>query len=202
MKRTLMIVLPACIILAAAGCSSPMQEKRYYLPDINRTIATSTVTYKDVVLEVNRFTIDSAFRSNGLVFRKSDSRYVTSYYTTLLQVPAEVFTEETRDWLSSSGLYGMVLEAGSTLHPTHILEGHIIDYYVDDRPMGKPSAVLKVETVLIKQGDEAGHVIQKGFYEATEPLKASSGEEAVVALARCTEKVLGLIEADLARATY
>lgn len=202
MRRVLTVLLPAAAILYVVGCGSPMQEKKYYLPDVKRSAPAASAMHKDVVLEVNRFSIDAAYRSNGLVFRKSDSRYVTSYYTTLMQVPAEVFTEEAREWLAGSGLYQTVMEPGSTLHATHVLEGHIFDYYIDDRPGQKPSAVLKVETVLIKQHDATGQVVTKGFYEATEPLKEQTGEEAVAALARCTERVLGQLETDLAKASY
>jgi ABC-type uncharacterized transport system auxiliary subunit len=200
MKRVQLTVLLAAIAVTA-GCGSSMQEKKYYVPDVKRAAQPAAMTHKDVMLEVNRFTIDGAFKSKGLVFRKSDSRYVTSYYTELMQVPAEAFTEETRQWLTQSGMFGNVLQPGSTLQATHVIEGHILEYYIDART-NEPAAVLSVRTMLVKQAGGEGTAALKGMYQAREPMKGSSGEEAVEAMARCTEKVLGELESDLAKAAW
>jgi ABC-type uncharacterized transport system auxiliary subunit len=202
MTRSAAAIILAFALLSSGCGSSSISQKQTFIPDVKRPSPPATRIPKDVTLEVNRFTIDSAFKSTSLVFRRTDSRYISSYYIEFMQTPTDLFTEETRQWLSRSGLFAMVIEPGNTLRPTHVLEGHIVDYYIDIQT-SQPSAVLSVKAVLIKE--DAGSqpaLILKGIYKATEPAKSTSGEDVMAAMAKCTEKVLAQLEADMTKLSW
>jgi ABC-type uncharacterized transport system auxiliary subunit len=197
--KTIELLLVVTLTAALAGCgSSSLREKQTFIPDVQRPAKAAAVAHKDMALKVAEFAADSAFRSKGLLYRKSDSQYAISYYTELMQPPATLFTDETRQWLAASGVC-TVLMPGSLVPATHILEGRISEYYIDLRQPKTPTAVLKVEIVLLGRDDKQGTLIHRGFYMATEPLKQDTGEAAVAAMAVCIEKVLSQFEADLAK---
>jgi cholesterol transport system auxiliary component len=197
MKTIELLLIVTVMAVAAAGCgSSALHEKQSFIPDVQRPAAATSIVRKDIALQVGDFTIDSAFRSKGLVYRKSDSQYVISYYTELMQTPADLLTDETRQWLAASGVC-TVLRPGSIITPTHVLEGRIVQYYIDARDPKAPKAVIKVDFTLVKVSTDHMTADWRATCQGSQPLPQPTAEGAIAAIAASTSQVLQQVESGL-----
>ncbi|MHC4204786.1 MAG: hypothetical protein ACYSTT_09045, partial [Planctomycetota bacterium] len=111
-----------------AGCGPKPYEKQHYILDTQR--ASSAVAGNNTnILEVRRFTIASAFNSNSLIYRVGEFEYESDFYNEFLVSPTAMITEKVRNWLTESGVALRVLDPGSNIDPTHIIEGNVIALY-------------------------------------------------------------------------
>jgi len=188
-----LLVISSLILL---GCDQQSYNKRYYILDATRK-ADSLDPRGESILSVQRFTIDSAFESKGLVYRKSEFEYESDFYNEFLISPAQMITEKTRNWLSSSDIFERVLDVGSYIRPTHILRANIISLYLDFRDSSKPSAIIEIRFFLIvKKPSEDSIVFAKTYHAASQP-ESNTAHELVEALDYCLKNVLTDLENDL-----
>jgi len=178
------------------GCGLHSYTRRYYILDVAGPAETAATT-SDGLLDVRTFTIDSAFDSKGLVYRKSQFRYESDFYNLFLVSPAMMITEKTRNWLSESGLFARVLEKGSYAKPTHTLEGNITALYGDVRDRSSPVAVMEMRVFLISKEAEAQSTILAITYKASSQLKTKNAEGLVAAFDNCLETILTTLQHDL-----
>ena len=136
--------------LVLSGCGPKPYNKRYYVLDVKRK-AEAARSSNEVILVVRRFTIDSAFDSKGLVYRKGEFEYESDFYNEFLISPSAMVTEKTRTWLSQSGLFARVLDKGSYVGSTHTLEGNITALYGDLRSKSSPREVMELRVFLIAE---------------------------------------------------
>ncbi len=185
-------------ILMLAGCGSGQPySKKYYVLGATRP-AESTQAETDCILEIRRFTIDSAFDGKGLVYRTGQFEYESDYYNEFLTFPSAMVTEKTRNWLSESGLFKRVLDVGSQIDPTHTLEANITALYGDLRDKLSPEATIEMRVFLLKTQTSAEPLLVFGkTYKSSVPIEAKSPEALVEALDHCLGKILSSLEEDL-----
>lgn len=198
--------LPACFytimlmwLVTHSGCSSTeTYSKKYYILNADRQ-TESVRTQTDCILEVSRFTIDSAFSGNGLVYRVGDFEYESDFYNEFLASPSAMISDTMRTWLSTSRLFRRVLNPGSQIDPTHIVEGNITALYGDFRDISSPKATIEMRVFLLKveAGDEPLPVFGK-TYKSSIGIEFEDSEGLVEALGRCLQKILSTLESDLA----
>lgn len=187
-------VIVASLLLS--GCGPKGYNKRYYVLDVKRK-AEPAKSSNEVILDVHRFTIDSAFDSKGLVYRKSEFEYESDFYNEFLISPSAMVTEKTRTWLSQSGLYARVLDKGSYVGSTHTLEGNITALYGDLRSKSSPRAVMELRVFLIAEKAPKESIILGKTYSTSSNLESEGTEGLVEAFDRCLEKILTDLEKDL-----
>ena len=102
-KHLFLIALLGMVVLS--GCSSsPLANQLQYV--LNPGQPQQVVGQQTPrVLEVDRFTIEAAFATKTLVYRTGELQYQADFYNEFLVVPAVMITEQTRDWLSHTGLF-------------------------------------------------------------------------------------------------
>jgi hypothetical protein len=154
---------------------------------------------KDSILEVRHFTIDSAFSGKGFVYRIGEFEYESDFYNELLVSPSAMITEKARNWLSESGLFKRVLDSGSQIDPTHIIEANITGFYGNFRDKVSPIAVMETRIFLLKvnPGKDPSLVFGK-TYKSSIGVDAKSPEGLIKALGRCLEEIMTALEKDLA----
>jgi hypothetical protein len=153
----------------------------------------------DRVLEVDRFTIETAFAAKSLVYRTGDLQYQTDYYNEFLVAPALMITEETRNWLSRCGLFVRVSGPAARASPTHVLEGNVVELYGDLRNKNAPVAVMQIRLFVSRFASEGHPVLIYGRdYSATSPLESRDPTGLVDAYSRCLQKILTDLQKDLA----
>ena len=186
-------------LVVLAGCGSTEKyDRRYYVLSADRP-AAPTRTQTDYVLDVSRFMIDSAYSGSGLVCRVGESEYESDFYNEFLAAPAAMITDKTRDWLSRSRLFRRVLDPGSRIDPTHVIEGNVTALYGDFRDRSSPRAVIEMRVFLLKAeaGKEPLAVFGK-TYRSSVPIESEGPEALVEALGRCLQGILSALENDLA----
>ena len=181
-----------------SGCGSRQAyNKKYYIFNTIRQ-GESIKAEKDGILEVRHFTIDSAFNGKGFVYRTGEFEYESDFYNEFLVSPSAMITEKARTWLSESGLFKIVLDPGSQVDPTHIIEGNIIELYGDFRDKSSPTAVMEMRIFLLKvnPGKDPSFVYGK-TYKSSTGVDSKSPEGLVNTLGRCLEEILTNLEKDL-----
>jgi cholesterol transport system auxiliary component len=154
---------------------------------------------RDIVLAVRTFTIDPAYSSRGLVYRKGESQYESDFYHEFLTAPQDLITSQTRNWLAQSGLFKTVLEPGSLLEATHVLEGNVLAVYGDLRGPSLPQAVLEIRFFLITTRDSKFQNIFTRDYRASHPAQEKTADALVAALDQCLAQILSELEKDLSK---
>jgi ABC-type uncharacterized transport system auxiliary subunit len=193
---SIMYVLACLMIFSGCGSRRAYDKKYYVLDAVRRAEPIRTET--DSILEVRRFTIDSAFGGKGLVYRTGDFAYESDFYSEFLVSPAAMITDKMRNWLSGAGLFGTVLDVGSQVDATHVIEGNITALYGDFRDKSSPKATMKMRVFLLKA--EAGGEYVPLFaekYQTSIGIESEGPEEMVRALDKCLADILSAIEKDL-----
>jgi hypothetical protein len=110
-----------------------------------------------------------------------------------------MITEKVRNWLAGSGIARRVLDPGSNIDPTHIVEGNVIALYGDFRTKSAPKAIMEIRIFLLdtKTETESGIVFGK-TYTSSVGLESKGPEDLVSAFDRCLVEILTNLEQDLA----
>ncbi len=182
--------------LVVSGCGPKPYNKQYYVLNVGHEAETAKADNK-IVLDVRRFTIDSAFESKGMVYRKGEFEYEVDFYNEFLIAPAIMITEKARTWLSQSGLFERVLDKGSYTEPTHTLEGNITALYGDFRESSSPLAVMEMRVFLIEHKARKESVILGKTYGASVNLKSQDAEGLIEAFNGCLGQILTELEKNL-----
>ena len=191
----LSLTISAIII---AGCGPKSYEKQHYILDTQRE--SSAVADSNMhIVEVRRFTIASAFNSKSLIYRTSEFKYESDFYNEFLVSPTAMITEKVRNWLAGSGVAHRVLDPGSNIDPTHIIEGNVVSLYGDFRAKSAPKAMMEIRVFLLdtKTETESGIVFGK-TYTSSVGLESKDPEDLVRAFDRCLVEILTDLEKDLA----
>jgi ABC-type uncharacterized transport system auxiliary subunit len=179
------------VSMLLSGCG---YNRRNFVLEVSRDRPQQEIS-KDVVLDVQSFNVDTAFSNRSLVYRKNQSEYETDFYNQFLIRPDDMITEKTRSWLSESGLFKWVLEPGSHIDATHVLEGNIITLYGDFRDKSSPKATMKIRFFLIKLSGKS--VVFAKTYETTSESNERTAESLVEAFDNCLTNILSDLEEDL-----
>jgi ABC-type uncharacterized transport system auxiliary subunit len=174
-----------------SGCG---YNRRNFVLEVSRDRPQQEIS-KDVILDVQSFNVDTAFSNRSLVYRKKQSEYETDFYNQFLIRPEDMITEKTRSWLSESGLFELVLEPGSYIDASHVLEGNIITLYGDFRDKSSPKATMKIRFFLIKLSGKS--VVFAKTYETTSESNERTAESLVEAFDNCLTNILSDLEEDL-----
>lgn len=191
----LSLTISAIII---AGCGPKSYEKQHYILDTQRE-SSAEAGNNTHIIEVRRFTIASAFNSKSLIYRTSEFKYESDFYNEFLVSPTAMITEKIRNWLAASGIAHRVLDPGSNIDPTHIIEGNVVSLYGDFRTKSSPKAIMEIRIFLLdkKAETESGIVFGK-TYNASVDLETRNPEDLVSAFDRCLVEILTDLEKDLA----
>ena len=181
------------------GCGRMSYSKRLYILDATRQMEPREAESHSI-LDVRRFTIDSAFAGKGFVYRRGEHEYESDFYNQFLVSPAIIVSEKTRHWLCRSGVCERVLVPGSRLESTHTLEANITALYADVRDKSSLRAVMALRAFLIANDNTGESVILGETYRASYPLQSDTPEAFVEALDKCLAEVLTNLEKDLKKA--
>ena len=120
------------VLVVSFGCAPKRTayNQRHFILDVSRNHPQHRIR-KEIIMDVQSFSVDTTFSTKSLVYRKAKSEYKTDFYNQFLVKPEDMITEKTRSWLSESGLFKWVLEPGIYADATHTLQGNIIALYGD-----------------------------------------------------------------------
>jgi ABC-type uncharacterized transport system auxiliary subunit len=153
-----------------------------------------------MVLAVRGFTIDPAYDSRSLLYRRGESEYESDFYNVFLVAPQALISSQTRNWLAHLGLFKTVLEPGSLVEATHILEGNVLALYGDFRGQSLPRAVMEIRIFVVTSRGSMPEVIFTRDYQASRQAKEHTADALVAAFNQCLAQILTELERDLSEA--
>jgi ABC-type uncharacterized transport system auxiliary subunit len=141
-------------ILAAAlslcGClSKPPLHKQTFTFGAPPSTAGGAVA-GDCVLGVRHLRIAPPFDGRSLVYRTGEFSYVRDPYAEFLDPPEEEMMAPVRGWLRRAGGFSDVVDAGSALKPSTVVEIRLTDLYGDFRLSEHPCAVVTMSLVFFE----------------------------------------------------
>ena len=197
-RKMILTAMGLMIVLLYSGCASRKAiVKDTFLLDAQRGGA-SVQAASETILAVQPFSVAPAFGGKGLVYRTDENQYESDFYNEYFVSPAAMMTEQTRNWLSESGVFAQVLSPISSAEPTHSLEGHIKQIAADVRDKANPQAVLELSFFLLEQHKRKRAVRFNKTYSVTRPLESKAASACIDALSQCLRQILEDIETDLA----
>jgi len=186
-------VLLFLTIVGCSGLNKNYPQRNYYVlnvPNKDQNLPSNS----GAVLEVRRFQISPSFADSGFVYRRGDLSYESDFYNQFFRPPSLLITEETRTWLSESGLFKYVVDPTSGVGADYILAGNINEMYGDYRTPNAPKAVMGIQFLLMDETSSNSQIIFTKDYHSEETLSDNSPK----ALAKGWSGVLEQILRDLA----
>ncbi len=186
------------LALAFAGCARQGANSQFYLLQTPRQMPPATQR-SEAILTLPRFTIDAAFAGRGLVYRLDEFRYESDPYNEFFISPAEMITEQTRQWLAQSGLFAQVLGSTRSVDPTHQVEANITALYGAFRDEDAPKAVVRIRFFFLhtdRRGDI--EILLAKPYAAVTDVDAAGPQDLIAGFDRALQTILTELERDLA----
>jgi ABC-type uncharacterized transport system auxiliary subunit len=90
-----------------------------------------------------------------------------------------------------------VLEPGSLIEPTHLLEGNVLVLHGDLRDRDLPQAAIQIRIFLVANKRSGLEVVFTQDYRAAHEAEARTADALVTAFDRCLEQILSALEQDL-----
>lgn len=187
------------LLLFIVGCGMPGKApavRRYYALELQRQGQTHQ-PQGNTILEIRPFGMSPTFAQKELVYRTGEFRYESDFYNQFVTDARLQITEQTRRWLSDSNYFSSIALSGSTLEPTHILEGDIVSLYSDFRKKSDAHAVTEIEFFLIDIKSSSATVVFSKLYKARASAGQAKVENIIQAYNRCLEQILQDFEGDL-----
>lgn len=151
------------------------------------------------VLAVRPFDVASRYDTAEFVYRKSDTEWETDYYNAFFAPAKDVLADCARSWLGRTGVFEHVGGLSSAVPPTHVLDGHVAQLWIDART-SPPKAVLEIEFLLADDRETPPRILLARSWAETTAMKEDTAEEAVRAWDEGLAKILAALEDDVKRA--
>ena len=152
-----------------------------------------------VILKVEPFSVSPLYDTRQIVYRDQSFKRETYNYHRWRANPADLVTDFLARDMRNSGLFRAVVEQGSSVSPTHILEGSLDEFFEWDSAEGW-KAVLTVTATLIKakETDTARRILfQKTFHEI-QPYQ----EKTPKGLAQAMSEAMSRLSEEVIKAVY
>ena len=101
--------------------------------------------------------VAAPFRGRSFVYRETDLRYTSDFYTEFLVAPTAMLADGTARALERARVFTRIVPPGSPPEGDFLLDGFFDAFYVDLRDTGKPAAEA-VATYFLSRGDPAAPV--------------------------------------------
>ncbi|MBN1816644.1 MAG: membrane integrity-associated transporter subunit PqiC [Sedimentisphaerales bacterium] len=192
------ILFAACFFLLN-GCSASngrVNFPRHFLLQGERQAPASAVSGKGV-LRIRPFRVSSPFAGDQLVYQTGDSAFEADYYKRFLVPPGPMITDQTQKWLSQSGLFSSVVDAGSNADSDYTLEGWIFALHGDFRE-NDIKAVLEIQAVLLQEASGDRKILLDRTYLMKAPVASRQVSDLIAGMNDCLRQFLSLLEADMA----
>jgi len=190
--------LCACLLLSVYGCYRVAENARYFLLEVQREGNPQTLS-KDGILTVRPFSLSPEYHSKELTYRTEDFQYKSDYYNRFITDAGRQIAEQTRRWLSDSGLFAHVVPPGSTMSATHLLEGNITRLYGDFRDKTNAQAVVEITFYLLDITKRNPEILFHESFHITTVVPENKVELLIEAYNAGLSKILTQFEGKLAQ---
>lgn len=192
------VILPILILAALTGCAShtSVPDTRYYTLEY----APPETSGKPVraVMALSHFGVAPEFNTPKLIYRDLVFGRQDYAYHQWRAAPQALVMDYLRRDMRESGLFLAVTGPGSSLPPTHQLEGLVEEWMeVDTEQNWLASAALTITLLNARTGDSTEMVLFQKTYRESEPCDRKNPASVAEAMSRAMRKISGRIIADV-----
>lgn len=191
------LTFAAALLLAACSLQSAAPEKTIYQFGAERPSSATAPSPRFGSVRVADFRVSQANRSNSLLYRETDQRFVADPYRQFIAPPAILLTERCRAWLAGSGLFLNVLPSGALLATDATLETELVELYADVRDPKHPAAVLSLRAWLVDA--KGGAAMPEWRFSQRVPLTNADAASVVAGFDQALSAALADLEKTLSR---
>ena len=156
MRHLILISLAAAVV---TGCETgPSWKKQSFVFSLPADPPTTNAS--DRVVALKRVSISPTFQSRSFSYRTGDNSYEQDPYAGFLIPPERALAESIRASMRASGVFGRVVEPGSGIIPTVIVEASINELYGDFRQTSRPVGTMGIHIICYEvQDGEPRHIV-------------------------------------------
>ena len=192
---TLTVAILALTFILSGCVSRQYVERGSFALEVSRGEAATSQT--EAILRIRTLRVSPRYEGKRFVYRGESLSYETDFYNEFLTSPDTMITEEVRQWLADSGLFGHVVDFSGQVDPTHILEGTVTDLYGDFSEPTQPKAALQIEFFLSEDIAGQSKSVFKNRYRKEVRISRDSPEELIQGWNKALALILTDFEGDL-----
>ena len=195
--RSLALILLATAILC--GCaSSPGWKRRVFAFSLPADPPITNAQTNMVAL--SRVSISPLFQSRSFTYRTAENSYEQDPYAGFLIPPERALAEPIRAWLRASGLFGRVVEPGSGLAPTLVVEVSVNELYGDFRKASQPVGTMEIHFICYEVKDgAAGRIVLDKVCARETPLTRKTPDALMAAWDADLREIMEAINSEYAK---
>lgn len=159
------LALCVALLFLGLGCSQT-ENQRYFVLEARRDGQPQPLA-KEGVLSVRPFSLSSGNHPKEFTYRTGAFQFESDYYNRFISDAGMQIADQTRQWLSDSGLFATVVQPGSTMTATYLLEGNITDLYCDFREEDNTQAVVRITFYLLEITNRKPEVVFHKTFQTT-----------------------------------
>ena len=147
-----------------------------------------------VILKIERFSVAPSYSTRQMVYRDRSFKRETYAYHHWRAHPGDLISDYLLRDMRRSGLFRAVLEEGSTLATTHVLQGSLDEFFEWNDEEGW-KAVLTMTATLInsREADPGKKILFQKTFRTLEPCKEKSPAGLAEAMSKAMARVSGKI---------
>jgi hypothetical protein len=152
------------------------------------------------VVALSRVSISPTFQSRSFTYRTGDNAYEQDPYAGFLIPPERALAEPIRASMRASGVFGRVVEPGSGIMPTLIVEASINELYGDFREASRPVGSMGIHIMCYEvEGGEPRHIVFDKYCFQETALARKTPDALMAAWDEDLRKIMNQINSDYAK---
>jgi uncharacterized lipoprotein YmbA len=196
-KLYFLAVVIAAVALSSCG-ENPVWKRQTF--DFNAPSDPPASATRTNLVALNRVTISPPFKSSSFTYRTSDDAYEQDPYAGFLSPPERSLAEAIRAWMRKSGAYGTVIDPGSGLVPSVIVEATVTDLCGDFRNSAQPTGSMTIHFVVYAvDSDEPRNVLLDKICARQTPLTGKTPAALIAAWDADLREIMEEIDSDVAK---
>jgi len=198
MRRLIIISLAAAVV---TGCETGPSWKRQSFA-FSLPADPPTTNASDRVVALSRVSISPTFQSRSFTYRTGDNSYEQDPYAGFLIPPERAVAESIRASMRTSGVFGRVVEPGSGIMPTVIVEASINELYGDFRQASRPVGTMGIHIMCYEvQDGEPRHIVFDKYCLQETALARKTPGALMAAWDEDLREIMNQINSDYAKAS-
>jgi ABC-type uncharacterized transport system auxiliary subunit len=192
---TLAFVALVAAAILAAGCSRPATVKQMFL--VQAAAPPVVAKTQPGTLRVRAFNVAAPFRSKSFVYRETDLKYESDFYSEFLVAPAAMLGEGSARALDRARVFARVVAPGAPPDGDWVLDGFVDELYGDARSGTPPGAELAVSYYLSRADAATPVPFWSKQYRRRVPVVTATPEAYAAALSTAFGEITAELASDL-----
>jgi cholesterol transport system auxiliary component len=181
------------------GCgSNPVWRQQTFALSVSGEAKPGPVATNTLALA--RVTVSPSFQSRSFTYRTEENTYEHDPYASFVASPEHTLAEAIRAGLRNDGVFGHIVEPGSGLTPSVLVEASVLKWDGDFRDAAHPVAELEIHFVIYQAGpDGPGRVLLDKTSAVRTPLAQRTPTALVAGWDQDLREIMGQISAEYRR---